>query len=117
MRISDWSSDVCSSDLLVGEGDGEDLAGRARLAGDQQVGEPGGQHAGLAGAGAGQHQHRAVERLDRSTLAFVEGAEIGVGPRRTGVRPRGREEKTGREPGRARVCQYERVEWGAGYYK
>ena len=32
-------------------------------AGQQDMGEPRGQHAGLAGAGAGQHQHRAVDRL------------------------------------------------------
>jgi hypothetical protein len=32
------------------------------------MGDARGQHAGLAGAGAGQHQHRAVERLDRLAL-------------------------------------------------
>ena len=46
---------------LVGEGDGQDLR-RPGAAGDQEVGEPRGQHAGLAGAGAGQHQQRAVAR-------------------------------------------------------
>ena len=65
---------------LVGEGHSEDLAGRARLAGDQQVGEARGQYPGLAGAGAGQHQHRAVERLDRLALARVEGVQIGREP-------------------------------------
>ena len=38
--------------------------------------EPGGQHAGLAGAGAGQHQHRPVDRLDGTTLRLVEAAEV-----------------------------------------
>ena len=48
---------------LVGEGDGEDLvpAGADR---GEQMGDAGGQHARLADAGAGEHQHRPVERLD-----------------------------------------------------
>ena len=60
---------------LVGEGDGEDLV-RQRLAGHEQMGEPRGQHARLAGAGAGQHQDRAVQRLDRLALGRVEEVEI-----------------------------------------
>ena len=56
---------------LVGEGDGEDLPGPG-LAGGEDMGEPGGQHPGLAGAGAGQHQQRAVDRLDHG------GALLGV---------------------------------------
>ena len=54
---------------LVGEGDGEDLAsGRARPV-REDVGDARGQHARLAGAGAGQHQHRPVDRLDRLRAA------------------------------------------------
>ena len=52
--------------------------GRARPSGED-VGDAGGQHARLAGAGAGQHQHRAVERLDRLALLGVEAGEIGRG--------------------------------------
>ena len=49
----------------------------------QDVGDAGGQHARLAGAGAGQHQHRAVQRLDRLALLGVEAVEIGrAGPAR-----------------------------------
>ena len=44
---------------LVGEGDGEDLR-RPGATGDQLVRDAGGQHASLAGAGAGQHQQRAA---------------------------------------------------------
>ena len=66
---------------LVGEGDGEDLV-RPRPAGVEQVRDAGGQRPGLAGAGAGQHQHRAVERLDRGALRRVQVVEIGGGPRR-----------------------------------
>ena len=40
------------------------------------MGEPGGEHSGLAGTGAGQHQHRAVERLDRLALLGIEPFEI-----------------------------------------
>ena len=61
---------------LVGEGDGEDLA-RPGLAGGDQVGEAGGQRGGLAGAGAGQHQHRALGRQHRLALRRVEAGEIG----------------------------------------
>ena len=56
---------------LVGEGDGEDLAGRG-AAGEEDVGESCGQHAGFAGAGAGQHQEGAVDRLDGFALFGVE---------------------------------------------
>ena len=58
---------------LVGEGDGEDFRG-ARAAEREDVGDARRQHAGLAGAGAGQHQHRTVERLDRLALLGVEPA-------------------------------------------
>ena len=40
------------------------------------MGDAGGEHARLAGAGAGQHQQRAVERLDRLALLGVERVEI-----------------------------------------
>ena len=46
-----------------------------------------GQHPGLAGAGAGQHQHRAVERLDRLALLRIEAVQIGR--HRRGARARG----------------------------
>ena len=63
---------------LVGEGDGEDLAGPGALVVDQMR-QPGGQHPGLAGARTRQHQHRAVERLDRLALVRVELRQIGRG--------------------------------------
>ena len=61
---------------LVGEGDGEDLPGEGAARGED-VGDARRQHARLAGAGAGQNQHRAVERFDRRTLLRVEAVEIG----------------------------------------
>ena len=46
------------------------------------------QHAGLAGAGAGQHQHRPVQRLDRAALLGIEPVEI-AGAMRGGAREPG----------------------------
>ena len=60
---------------LVGEGDGEDFAG-PRAAQAQNVGDAGGEHAGLAGAGAGKHEQGTVERLDRFALLGVERVEV-----------------------------------------
>jgi hypothetical protein len=60
---------------LVGEGDGEDFA-RPRLALGEDVGKPGGEHAGLAGAGTCQHQQRAVERFNGGALFRVERAQV-----------------------------------------
>ena len=67
---------------LVGEGDGEDLPGLG-AAGGQQMGDAGGEHARLAGAGAGQNQNRPLGRLHRSALLGVQLLQ----PRRT-ARPR-----------------------------
>ena len=60
---------------LVGEGDGEDLV-RPRAPGGDEMGDAGRQHPRLADAGAGQHQHRPVERLDRAALLRIEAGEI-----------------------------------------
>ena len=60
---------------LVGEGHRERLV-RPRPPGHQQVGKARGQHPGLAGAGAGEHQERPVVRLDRGALRRVERVEI-----------------------------------------
>ena len=63
---------------LVGEGDRQQF-GRKSAAGGEDMRQPRGQHPGLAGAGAGQHQDRAVDRLDRAQLRLVEAGEIGRG--------------------------------------
>ena len=51
----------------------------------QYVCNAGGEHARLAGSGAGKHQHRSVERLNRLALLRVEVGEIrrGAGAERT----------------------------------
>src|SRR5215213_7103061 len=61
---------------LVGEGHGEDL-GRVGIASGDQVRDPGGEHAGLAGAGARQYENRALGGLDSSTLLRVQAIQIG----------------------------------------
>ena len=108
---------------LVGEGDGHDLRTAARLPVISRCAEPRGQHAGLAGAGAGQHQHRAVLRQDSLALPVVEAGEIGKfevefehrfghgelythGPRR--LTGQARRLTTGAEnPGRSTILQQE----------
>ena len=62
----------------------------------ENMGDARGQHAGLAGAGAGQHQHRAVERLDRLALLGIEPGEIGRAAARRGAGARGDAARRGR---------------------
>ena len=66
---------------LVGEGHRQDLP-RPRPPGGDHMGNPGGQHARLAGPGPGQNQHRAIQRLDRAALFGVQPVQIGRRPRR-----------------------------------
>ena len=50
------------------------LRPRAALA--QDMGDARGQHARLAGAGAGQHQHGSIQRLHRLALLGIEPGKI-----------------------------------------
>ena len=70
---------------LVGEGDGEDLIG-AGGACVQQMGDAGGERAGFAGSGPGEHKNGAVERFDGGALHVVEPVHIGCGAGRHGAR-------------------------------
>ncbi len=71
---------------FVGESHRQNLA-RPGAPGRQNVGDAHGQHARFAGPGASEHQHRAVERLDRKPLLRVEAGEIGrVRPAGAGTR-------------------------------
>ena len=66
------------SGRLVGEGDREDLA-RLHVARRQQIADPVGEHAGLAGAGPGDDQQgRALVHHGRALLR-VESLEQGIG--------------------------------------
>ena len=60
---------------LVGEGDRENF-GRVRAPRRQDVRNARRQHAGLAGSGTREHQHRPVERFDRLALLGIESVEI-----------------------------------------
>ena len=68
----------------VREGDGEDLPGRHAADADE-LGDPMGEHAGLARAGPGEDEERAVGRGDRARLLRVE---VGRDPRRERLRGR-----------------------------
>ncbi len=73
---------------LVGEGHGENLRGPGAAL-RQNMGDARGQNPRLAGAGAGEHQYRPVERLDRFALFGIErGQPIGRATR-GGLRTRG----------------------------
>src|SRR3546814_2293380 len=85
MRISDWSSDVCSSDLA-------DLAGFF-LALNRRIGIP----AGLREIG-----------VDETTLPAIAAAALGDNAHKTNPRPLQEADylKIGRASCRERVCQY-----------
>ena len=95
---------------LVGEGDGEDLAGPG-LAGRQDMGEARGQHARLAGAGAGQHQQRAIDRLDRGALLGVQALEIGRLARGHGAR----DGAAGTKVRRGSIIEIANIDWSCGH--
>ena len=60
---------------LVGEGHRQHLA-RPGAATQQDMGEPGGQHPRLAGAGTGEHQQRSVDGFHRGALFAVQAGQI-----------------------------------------
>ena len=70
---------------LVGEGDRQDVAGPG-AAEIEDVGDPRRQNAGFPRPRAGQHQHRAVERLDCFPLLRVQIGQIGRAARAEGAR-------------------------------
>jgi hypothetical protein len=78
-RIADEAADALLhlARGLVGEGDGEDLAGIG-LARPQQMGEARGERRGLAGAGAGEDEHRAFGGEHGLALGRVQAPQIGA---------------------------------------
>src|SRR3546814_5255643 len=101
MRISDWSSDVCSSDLLVEHQAALRVdAGKHHLDGEQEARQlaAGGDAAERAGRAAriGRHlEGDAVEAVGRPGV-FVEAIQRGA---KEGA-------QIGRASSRERVCQY-----------
>ena len=61
---------------VAGVGDGQDFVGAGGFALDEVSNAPR-QHRGLAGPGAGDHQHRTMDVLDSLTL-LVGGYEMGM---------------------------------------
>ena len=75
--------------------------GRAPLGGED-MGDAGGEHARLAGAGAGEHQHRPVERLDGAALLGVQLGEIRLAAPGPSPARRCRRDEAGARPRRCR---------------
>src|SRR3546814_15688515 len=109
MRISDWSSDVCSSDLVLRSREigAEEVRGARleRLAVlHHRFDRPGFDRAGetfMLGLLARDHGHR--EAILREIAIEIENLER-FGARFVGAGVRGME--IGRASGRGRVCQY-----------
>src|SRR3546814_17940001 len=105
MRISDWSSDVCSSDLQDPSGIGGDNGAGGRAEGVRRKPRAGGarqvSRAEGCPPGAAPYPHRS--------------AADQQGPRRAGSLRRDRE--IGRASGRERVRQYVRVQLGGDTLK
>src|SRR3546814_18344905 len=98
MRISDWSSDVCSSDLFLAV---------AAIAGDDNAGPcKAGEDFGNADCSFGQFT---ADRFGEHPDAGLAG---GI-RRHVGHNPDGvdRTDEIGRAAGRARVCEYGSI-WG-----
>ena len=91
---------------LVGEGDREDFAGPCPALA-QDMGDAAGQHPRLAGAGAGQHQYRSIQRFNRLALLGIEAGEILRGGGRP--RPRGDAARRGLVVGDAVMGQLVRL--------
>ena len=79
-RLADHGADALLhlASGLVGEGHRENL-GRPRPAGREDVRNSRGQNPRFAGSGPRQHQHRAVQGLDRLALLGIEVVEIRRG--------------------------------------
>src|SRR3546814_5248217 len=87
MRISDWSSDVCSSDLVA------EAAARAGLHGKGIV----------AGHGCGIERNVAIAKFDeRIALLGKDEADVRLG----GEHTLGEDREIGRASCRERECQY-----------
>src|SRR3546814_10961927 len=94
MRISDWSSDVCSSDLLQLYGP---ITARLRI-GIVVVAQKRGKNGFAINAGQASPDHPALPIDKGGGLAIADGPEI----------------KLGRASGRERVCQYGSISVVAG---
>src|SRR3546814_7153522 len=117
MRISDWSSDVCSSDLLLGER--RDFGMNPRVRGRRRAHNA----ARVIAAGGDRVEQHLVQPLDGGAdILLQHPMELeGLARRQTervaAMRPRqlinlqpllGRADaENGRASGRERVCQYE----------
>src|SRR3546814_20484156 len=106
MRISDWSSDVCSSDLILGAisecsggPDGEQRIPQSHKAGDRHC-----HFASPAAQGAIADAQIDQLQLGSVRIATISGREwLEIGARVVGCSPKNVLYKTGRTSGRERV--------------
>src|SRR3546814_4771737 len=96
MRISDWSSDVCSSDLIT----------QSQLGGTQRHGIVGGAVAGHVTAGVEGHARRPADRrLAIGTFEAYAAFRQPVDMRGLQGRMAGTGQEIGKESGREGGCQ------------
>src|SRR3546814_19995906 len=98
MRISDWSSDVCSSDLIAGEPQRADLdveLAIARAQADAAAGYPGLARRRLAPLAAAYPGDRRIQRL-LGDMEVAEGA-LALGAARYRNLARSEERRVGKE--------------------
>src|SRR3546814_19869557 len=110
LRISDWSSDVCSSDLRAREGreprvaGARDLLDGARAAFGARLVERGGAHGEDELGVAGRHRRDRVARVDRAREAIGALDRQDVADLHH-IEQRG-DARIGRASWRERVCEY-----------
>src|SRR3546814_17839572 len=108
MRISDWSSDVCSSDL-TGKSDAaidqQQLAVIAQV--EMQRGRPQAQRIETRNVNAGLFQ-ATTDPWPRIALASVVDQHLDLHAPRLGLRQRG-DKQIGSASCRERVCKYESI--------
>src|SRR3546814_12026004 len=105
MRISDWSSDVCSSDLEL------DLGHAQKGAADTVP--------GIVRHAVVEHRAAVAAQLDRALGAVLMKAVALQGDHRVGMRQLGHALRIqiGRASCRERVCQYVSISVVAGSFK
>src|SRR3546814_1250052 len=96
MRISDWSSDVCSSDLFVGNVSYELRTPLTTIIGYSELLERSGENLSERGRGHAAAVRTAATQLARSIDDVLDMAQIDAGEMA----------QIGRASCRARVCQY-----------
>src|SRR3546814_10965713 len=99
MRISDWSSDVCSSDLRPHRGDRVVRLGAIRAAALRHIGP-------ATTALAAERRYRALNQLDRTRLAHNIVGDTDRDRGATVIDRNEHRDQIGRASCREKWCQY-----------